>query len=147
MDSIALVSTWAIVLSAALSPQANSPGNTHWDPHAPCFRWPAVDMDQDGVFDRIDHCVSTPKGCVVDAYGCETDSDGDGVCDGRDHCLTTPRGMKVDANGCAQGESALGSTKGSAEPKALERPATQPHAPSPPVSEMERQLISTGNVQ
>jgi hypothetical protein len=62
------------------------------DPGAPCYRWPAVDMDGDGVFDRVDHCVSTPPGCTVDAYGCEHDEDADGVCDGVDQCPNTPAG-------------------------------------------------------
>src|SRR5262245_66443656 len=67
----------------------------HRDPKAPCFRWPAVDMDGDGVFDRVDNCVNTPKGCTVDQWGCETDSDGDGVWDGLDQCPTTQAGVKV----------------------------------------------------
>ena len=72
----------------------------HVDKNAPCFRWPAVDMDGDGVFDRIDHCPNTPKGCTVDQWGCEHDSDNDGVCDGLDKCPDTPAGLRVDANGC-----------------------------------------------
>ena len=72
----------------------------HHDPDAPCFRWPAVDMDGDGVFDRVDNCVNTPSGCTVDAHGCQTDSDQDGVCDGLDECPNTPFGKRVDARGC-----------------------------------------------
>src|SRR5262249_49603306 len=73
----------------------------HRDPDAPCYRWPAVDMDGDGVFDRIDRCINTPKGCTVDKWGCETDGDHDGVCDGLDKCPDTPAGMRVDASGCS----------------------------------------------
>ena len=51
------------------------------DPQAPCYRWPAVDWDGDGVFDRIDYCNDTPRGCTVDRFGCSSDSDHDGVCD------------------------------------------------------------------
>src|SRR5262245_24919434 len=72
----------------------------HRDPDAPCYRWPAVDMDGDGVFDRVDNCVNTPLGCTVDAHGCQTDSDQDGVCDGLDECPNTPFNKRVDARGC-----------------------------------------------
>jgi OOP family OmpA-OmpF porin len=58
------------------------------------------DSDGDGVFDGIDRCPDTPKGCQVDAAGCPKDSDGDGVCDGIDRCPDTPRGTKVDVTGC-----------------------------------------------
>src|SRR5437773_7401724 len=74
------------------------------DPQAPCYRWPAVDMDADGVFDRIDHCPNTPKGCTVDAWGCEHDADNDGVSDGIDRCPGTPPGMKVDRQGCSESQ-------------------------------------------
>lgn len=59
-------------LAGAVAPVFADPPATlqHVDPNAPCFRWPAVDMDGDGVFDRIDHCPNTPKGCVVDKWGC-----------------------------------------------------------------------------
>ena len=64
---------------------ANIPTSAaHRDPAAPCYRWPAVDFDGDGVFDRLDYCNNTPRGCTVDARGCESDSDQDGVCDGVD---------------------------------------------------------------
>ena len=53
------------------------------DPAVPCCI-PSGDYDEDGVQDRLDQCNNTPKGCVVDQYGCSIDSDGDGVCDGLD---------------------------------------------------------------
>ena len=126
--------------------------NPHTDPDAPCFRWPAVDMDGDGVFDRIDHCVNTPKGCVVDAWGCGTDADGDGVCDGLDQCANTPHGDVVDAHGCSERQRTLNSqrlpsshdetaAKATPPPKGAEAKAT------PPVSEMERQLVEGGRIR
>ena len=90
----------ACAILAASTARALPSGLQHIDPKAPCYRWPAVDMDKDGVFDRVDHCVNTPEGCVVDAYGCSLDGDGDGVCDGIDNCPSTPAGEKVDKGGC-----------------------------------------------
>ncbi|MGH7889951.1 MAG: thrombospondin type 3 repeat-containing protein, partial [Thermodesulfobacteriota bacterium] len=58
------------------------------------------DSDKDGVEDKLDQCMDTPLGCIVDANGCPLDADGDGVCDGLDKCPETPKGAKVDANGC-----------------------------------------------
>ncbi len=58
------------------------------------------DSDADGVFDKLDTCPNTPRGCNVDVHGCPIDSDGDGVCDGLDQCPNTPRGATVDAKGC-----------------------------------------------
>ena len=73
-----------------------------WLFKAPCFRWPAVDLDGDGVFDRIDRCNNTPVGCTVDKWGCETDSDKDGVCDGRDLCHARAGGAAAnDDRACA----------------------------------------------
>ena len=78
-------------------------GLAHVDSRAPCFRWPAVDVDQDGVFDRVDHCPGTKKGCLVDTYGCSSDGDHDGVCDGLDRCPDSPSGAQVDQWGCSKG--------------------------------------------
>ena len=131
--------------ASAIPPPATA---AHVDPGAPCFRWPAVDMDGDGVFDRIDHCVSTPAGCAVDRYGCTLDGDGDGVCDGLDRCPSTPAGMKVDQHGCHAGAESLRDTRSQAEPPrevAKEQPRTP--APSGPVSESERQLIESGRIR
>ena len=121
--------------------------DSHWDPKAPCFRWPAVDYDDDGVFDRLDRCPNTPKGCIVDEYGCQTDADGDGVCDGLDKCPNTPPHTKVDAEGCADIQKTSMGTHEVAPPKAVEPPAPPPPAPAKPVSEMERKLVSTGSIR
>ena len=118
----------------------------HVDPNAPCFRWPAVDMDGDGVFDRIDHCPNTPHGCTVDAWGCTTDADHDGVCDGVDRCPGTPPGMKVDATGCSDSQK---TRPAAAVPpvKETERATPLPPKPAGPTSEVERQLIETGRIR
>jgi OOP family OmpA-OmpF porin len=60
----------------------------------------ARDSDVDGVPDRKDDCPGTPRGVMVDAYGCPIDSDGDGVFDGIDQCPATPAGWQVDSVGC-----------------------------------------------
>ncbi len=63
---------------------------------------PRPDADNDGIPDDIDRCPSTPRGALVDGYGCPIDSDRDGVADGLDDCPGTPsnaRGM-VDVDGC-----------------------------------------------
>jgi len=119
----------------------------HRDPEAPCFRWPAVDMDEDGVYDRVDNCVNTPHGCAVDAWGCQTDADEDGVCDGIDRCPNTPAGMKVDANGCNEGAQAMSQPAATPEPKSIERPAPAKPSAGQPVSEMERQLVEGGRIR
>ena len=124
------------------------------DRAAPCFRWPAVDYDGDGVYDRIDRCPDTPKGCVVDMYGCSIDSDGDGVCDGLDKCENTAKGDSVDVNGCsatqraAMRESKTATTMPPAEAPKTVTP-TPPPAPKPsePANEVERQLIAGGKVR
>lgn len=43
------------------------------DPKAKMYSWPAVDADNDGVFDRLDRCPSTKSGMMVDACGCPMD--------------------------------------------------------------------------
>ena len=60
----------------------------------------ARDTDHDGVKDKFDQCPDTPKGALVDEYGCPLDSDGDGVYDGIDKCPDTPKGAIVDIAGC-----------------------------------------------
>lgn len=118
------------------------------DPAAPCFRWPAVDFDADGVFDRIDRCPDTPTGCTVDRFGCTSDGDGDGVCDGRDQCPETPKGMKVDKNGCHSGAGAMRDTQGAKEmPKEISKPAPPTAKPTAPVTETERQLLERGRIR
>ena len=138
-----------LMLLAASSAYAfPSPDNPYTDPKAPCFRWPAVDYDGDGVFDRLDRCPGTPKGCTVDELGCESDSDGDGVCDGIDRCPNTAAGSPVDAEGCADIQKTAMSTRTpAAPPKAVEPPPPARPVPSKPVSEMERKLIETGSIR
>ncbi len=118
----------------------------HVDPKAPCFRWPAVDLDHDGVFDRLDRCDNTPLGAIVDEWGCPLDSDHDGVYDGLDKCPDTPAGMQVDKHGCASVQLS-GSSRSASEA----RPTPTPSAPAPvaakPVTETERQLVEGGKVR
>ena len=138
-----------LILLAASSAHAFPPADSpYWDANAPCYRWPAVDYDGDGVFDRIDRCPNTPKGCTVDELGCSTDADGDGVCDGVDKCPNTPPGSTVDAEGCSELQRTPMSTRTpEAPPKAVETPAPARPAPSKPVSEMERRLVTTGSIR
>jgi OOP family OmpA-OmpF porin len=152
------LSSWLLVLTAPAW-AGPSPSQARWagpppskaryvDPQAPCFRWPAVDFDADGVFDRIDHCPDTPPGCTVGKWGCSSDSDGDGVCDGRDQCPDTPKGMKVDRNGCQAGAHAMNDTHGQeAMPKEVSNPPAPVPAPAPPASESERQLVERGRIR
>ena len=58
------------------------------------------DSDGDGVPDKTDKCPNTPRGFLVDAFGCPIDSDNDGVVNYLDKCPDTPAGVKVDAAGC-----------------------------------------------
>lgn len=61
---------------------------------------PEGDIDADGVLDEKDRCPSTPRGAIVDQFGCPSDADGDGVAEGIDRCPNTARGARVDAYGC-----------------------------------------------
>lgn len=131
-----------LMLLAATRAYAWPPSdNPYVDKQAPCFRWPAVDYDGDGVFDRLDRCPDTPKGCTVNASGCQTDADGDGVCDGLDKCPNTPSGTKVDAEGCSDLQRSQMANR-SSESHAQAAP---PPPPAKPVSEMERKLVETGS--
>lgn len=61
-----------------------------------------LDSDDDGIPDITDRCMNTPRGAIVDRFGCPIDSDADGVSDGLDDCPGTDiraRG-KVDIYGC-----------------------------------------------
>jgi len=58
------------------------------------------DIDGDGVLDDKDRCPSTPRGAIVDQFGCPTDGDGDGIVDGLDRCPNTAKGARVNAEGC-----------------------------------------------
>ena len=149
------VAATAALLVLGLSQNAFALDRTpehHWDPKAPCYSWPAVDMDQDGVYDRIDHCPGTPKGCVVDERGCQTDADHDGVCDGLDQCPDTPAGVKVNKVGCSEAQLAVNALPQPQAPppppaKEVERPQAPPPAATPPVSEMEKQLVEGGRIR
>ncbi len=136
----------AVATPVHAAPPAVAP---HVDPKAPCYRWPAVDWDGDGVFDRIDHCNDTPKGCMVDEYGCSTDRDGDRVCDGVDRCPDTAAGMEVDEHGCAANQRAAGRVQAppAEPPREVEKPAPRPMPTGRPVSESERQLIESGRIR
>ncbi len=139
-----------LVLGAATPLHAAPPSAADKvDPNAPCYRWPAVDWDGDGVFDRVDYCNGTPKGCTVDRYGCSSDSDQDGVCDGVDRCPGTAAGMEVDEHGCADDQRATGRVKPppAEAPRQVENPAPKPIPTSKPVSESERQLIESGRIR
>ena len=118
------------------------------DPKAPCYRWPAVDFDGDGVYDRVDYCPNTPKGCAVDQWGCSSDADGDGVCDELDRCPNTPKGEKADKQGCSASQSPMAASTPAETPKAV-APVTPPPAPAPPAprSEVERKLVESGTVR
>lgn len=117
------------------------------DPKAPCFRWPAVDLDHDGVFDRLDRCDNTPEGAIVDEWGCPIDSDHDGVYDGLDKCPDTPPGEHVDRNGCSAVQRSGSSRAPEVTRPTPTPPAAPAPAPAPPVSETERQLVEGGRVR
>ena len=110
------------------------------------------DGDGDGVPDRIDRCINTPQGCMVDAWGCSIDNDGDGVCDGIDKCPNTPKGEKVDKFGCSQSQRTLNTQTPPPPPPApvakdVAPPPAEPPKTAPPVSEMERQLVEGGRIR
>jgi OOP family OmpA-OmpF porin len=145
----AILSLLLLIAIAAPLHASPPPAADRVDPNAPCYRWPAVDWDGDGVFDRVDYCNDTPKGCTVDAFGCSSDSDQDGVCDGVDRCSGTAAGMEVDENGCAANQRAAAKVQppAPAPPREIEKPAPAPVPVSKPVSESERQLIESGRIR
>jgi OmpA-OmpF porin, OOP family len=130
---------------AAVAAPAETPGV---DPAAPCC--PAGDYDGDGVFDRLDYCNNTPRGCLVDKAGCSIDSDGDGICDGLDRCPGTPKGEDVNGAGCSASQCAVATVPSTPPPpppaQEIPRPVTPPPAPTPPQSEVEKQLVETGSI-
>lgn len=140
---ILLVTFSVAALAAAGSAAANPLPKTldKVDPNAPCFRWPAVDYDGDGVYDRVDYCPNTPKGCAVDQWGCSLDEDGDGVCDTFDRCPGTPKGERVNAEGCSASQTAHVPPP----TPVVVKPAPAP--PPAPRSEVERKLVETGTVR
>ena len=58
-----------------------------------------ADLDEDGVPDNIDKCLSTPKGITVDKNGCPPDTDEDGVPDYNDKEPGTVKGAFVNEDG------------------------------------------------
>lgn len=58
------------------------------------------DSDGDGVHDENDLCQNTPKGIIVDPFGCPVDNDNDGIPDYLDKCINTPANIPVDSDGC-----------------------------------------------
>ena len=60
-----------------------------------------VDLDNDGVPDKLDSCPNTPAGVLVGQNGCPKDFDGDGVPDYLDKCPNSVPGSAVDSTGCA----------------------------------------------
>ncbi len=65
-------------------------------------RRPRRDSDGDGIEDRLDSCLNTPRGAEVDGQGCPLDGDFDGVPNGLDDCPGTPAVARhtVDIHGC-----------------------------------------------
>jgi outer membrane protein OmpA-like peptidoglycan-associated protein len=135
-----------LVAIAGPSPAASTEAA---NPSVPCCL-PAGDYDQDGVQDRLDACNNTPRGCVVDQYGCLVDTDGDGVCDGLDQCPDTPKGEKINKAGCSASQLAVAKVPATSPPpppaQEIPRPSTPSPAPTPPQSEVERQLVETGSI-
>lgn len=60
------------------------------------------DSDNDGIEDNKDICPETPKGLIVNTWGCPEDSDSDGVPDYLDECPNTPRNILITETGCPQ---------------------------------------------
>lgn len=104
MKRLILLAGVCLVSLAAVSSAAWR-DNPYTDQSRPDYRWPAKDLDGDGVWDHVDHCVNTRPNCIVNEFGCDVDSDGDGVCDGRDQCNNSAPGAKVNDQGCAMGDS------------------------------------------
>lgn len=66
-----------------------------------------TDSDNDGVYDGVDLCPSTPQGESADSQGCgasQKDDDGDFVVNSADYCPATPRNERVDSLGCGDSQ-------------------------------------------
>ncbi len=59
------------------------------------------DEDLDGVNDLEDLCYQTPKGAVIDKFGCPSDEDGDGVIDFLDKELQSSKEYQIHPDGRA----------------------------------------------
>lgn len=106
-----------------------------------------VDSDGDGVFDGLDRCDGSPAGAVVDSHGCPLDSDGDGVFDGLDRCDGTPAGAVVDSHGCPRDSDGDGVFDGLDQCEGTQSNLqVDIHGCPIAVSEMEVQLLDTGNI-
>jgi len=58
-----------------------------------------ADTDGDGVVDISDRCADTPKGSIVDEFGCPMDADADGVNDYADKEPKTNKKLNVNLQG------------------------------------------------
>lgn len=150
--TLSLLATVSVLAAGVAAAETQPKTLNKVDPMAPCFQWPAVDYDGDGVWDRVDYCPGTPKGCTVNEWGCSTDSDQDGVCDQLDLCPNTPKGEKVNKQGCSESQTATAAPARTApEPARTEPAKPAPPAPAPPPpaprSEVERKLVETGTVR
>ena len=61
----------------------------------------SYDEDLDGVQNRKDLCLGTPKKAKVDKYGCALDDDKDGVINLFDQCPNTPFTDLINSKGCS----------------------------------------------
>lgn len=59
------------------------------------------DEDSDGVNDMEDICYQTPKGAVVDRFGCPSDEDNDGIIDFLDKELQSSKELQIHPDGRA----------------------------------------------
>jgi hypothetical protein len=66
-----------------------------------------MDVDEDGIPDNVDRCLSTPKGIKVDNHGCPFDSDHDGIADHLDKEPNTKKNTKVDGFGVTINEDSI----------------------------------------
>jgi len=60
-----------------------------------------MDEDSDGISDLNDKCYGTPKGAIVDEFGCPKDTDDDGIIDFLDQQIDSPADTRVYSNGVA----------------------------------------------
>lgn len=66
-----------------------------------------LDVDQDGVTDDIDKCLSTDKGVKVDLNGCPEDLDNDGIPDYKDKQLNSKINSVVNEFGVTLNEDSI----------------------------------------